>query len=169
MAAAESSAADDARLTPPGPRPAATPGRAASPTRAGSRGSTRQGSKARRLLGHYAERLPAVELNNTFYQQPTAAKVAAWLAATPPDFRFSVKAQRGGSWRAMREPSPEPGMPWLTEPYRAFGERLGTVLFRIPDNVQRDDERLAGAARGLAARPAADPRVRGSVAGRSTR
>jgi len=69
--------------------------------------------------------------------------VAAWLAATPPTFRFSVKAQRGGSWRAMRE-DPEPGMPWLTDPYRAFGERLGTVLFRIPDTAKRDDERLAG-------------------------
>jgi len=69
--------------------------------------------------------------------------VAAWLAATPPSFRFSVKAQRGGSWRAMRE-DPEPGMPWLTDPYRAFGERLGTVLFRIPDTTKRDDARLAG-------------------------
>ncbi len=34
-------------------------------------------------------------------------------------------------------------MPWLTGPYRAFGERLGTVLFRVPANVRRDDDRLA--------------------------
>jgi uncharacterized protein YecE (DUF72 family) len=86
--------------------------------------------------------LSAVELNNTFYQQPSAAKVAAWLDATPGTFRFSVKAQRGGSWRAMSG-EPEPGMPWLTGPYRAFGDRLGTVLVRVPDNVRRDDERLA--------------------------
>ena len=100
------------------------------------------GTKAADLLATYAARLDGVELNNTFYQQPTAAKVAAWLAATPPTFRFSVKAQRGGSWRAMRE-DPEPGMPWLTDPYRAFGPRLGTVLFRIPDTTRRDDDRLA--------------------------
>ena len=99
------------------------------------------GSKAGDLLARYAERLTGVELNNTFYQQPSAAKVAAWLAATPPSFRFSVKAQRGGSWRSMRE-DPEPGMLWLTDPYRAFGERLGTVLFRVPDTMARDDERL---------------------------
>ena len=99
------------------------------------------GLKGEDLLRHYAGRLPAVELNNTFYQQPSAAKVAAWLAATPASFRFSVKAQRGGSWRAMNG-SPEPGMPWLTGPYRAFGERLGTVLLRVPDNVRRDDARL---------------------------
>ncbi len=93
------------------------------------------------LLRHYASQLSAVELNNTFYQQPSAAKVAAWLEATPPGFRFSVKAQRGGSWRAMSG-EPEPGMPWLTGPYRAFGERLGTVLLRVPDSVRRDDDRL---------------------------
>ena len=94
------------------------------------------------LLRHYASTLGAVELNNTFYQQPSAAKVAAWLAATPPTFRFSVKAQRGGSWRAFGG-APEAGLPWLTDPYRAFGERLGTVLVRAPDTARRDDARLA--------------------------
>jgi uncharacterized protein YecE (DUF72 family) len=100
-----------------------------------------KGLKADGYLGHYASRLPAVELNNTFYQSPSPSKVTTWLDATPVDFRFSVKAQRGGSWRAMNG-SPEPGLPWLTDPYRAFGERLGTVLFRVPDTAKRDDERL---------------------------
>ena len=100
------------------------------------------GLKAEALLANYASRLRAVELNNTFYQSPSESKVATWLAASPPDFRFSVKAQRGGSWRAMNG-APEQGLPWLTDPYRRFGERLGTVLFRVPDNVRRDDERLA--------------------------
>ncbi len=93
------------------------------------------------FLTHYASRLSAVELNNTFYQQPSAAKVAAWLAATPTTFRFVVKAQRGGTYRSFAEPTP--GLPWLTDPYRAFGERLGAVLFRVPDGSRRDDARLA--------------------------
>ena len=100
------------------------------------------GTRGDGLLRHYGSRLDTVELNNTFYQQPSAAKVATWLAATPADFRFSVKAQRGGSFRSMNG-SPEPGLPWLTGPYRAFGERLGTVLFRVPDGLRRDDGRLA--------------------------
>lgn len=93
------------------------------------------------LLRHYANRLTACELNNTYYQQPTAAKVAAWLDATPPEFRFAVKAQRGGSYRSLLV-DPVAGIPWLTAPLRAFGERLGTVLFRVPDNTRRDDDRL---------------------------
>jgi len=100
-----------------------------------------RGLKGDGFLTSYASRLDAVELNNTFYQQPSASKVAAWLAATPEGFRFSVKAQRGGSWRSFSDP--EPGLPWLTGPYRAFGERLGTVLYRLPDQVKRDDGRLA--------------------------
>jgi uncharacterized protein YecE (DUF72 family) len=99
------------------------------------------GLKGDGLLPHYSSRLPAVELNNTFYQSPSESKVATWVGATPADFRFSVKAQRGGSWRAMNG-SPDQGLPWLTDPYRWFGERLGTVLLRIPDNVKRDDDRL---------------------------
>lgn len=94
-----------------------------------------------RMLEHYARRLGTVELNNTFYRSPTPAAVAGWLMATPDDFRFAVKAQRGGSFRALQV-DPATSVPWLTGPYRAFGERLGTVLFRVPDGVGRDDERL---------------------------
>jgi uncharacterized protein YecE (DUF72 family) len=101
-----------------------------------------KGLAASGLLAHYAGRLPAVELNNTYYGSPSASKVAGWVTSTPPDFRFSVKAQRGGSFRALQV-DPTTSVPWLTGPYRAFGERLGTVLFRVPDGVRRDDGKLA--------------------------
>jgi uncharacterized protein YecE (DUF72 family) len=94
------------------------------------------------LLRHYAARFPAVELNNTFYQQPSASKVAAWLRATPADFVFAVKAQRGGSMRAFRGDAAA-SVAWLTGPYRLFGERLGAVLFRVPEDVPYDPGRLA--------------------------
>ena len=123
------------------------------------------GLRAAGFLPHYAARLPAVELNNTYYASPTAAKIAAWLAATPPDFRFAVKAQRGGSFRALAD-DPGESVAWLTGPYRAFGERLGTVLFRVPENARRDDAKLAGAARRVARRPAADDGVPGPVLAR---
>ena len=66
--------------------------------------------------------------------------MATWLAATPDDFRFVVKAQRSGSGRFFGDPTS--GLDWLTEPYRAFGERLGAVLFRLPDIAKRDDDKL---------------------------
>jgi uncharacterized protein YecE (DUF72 family) len=100
------------------------------------------GLAASGLLAHYAARLPAVELNNTYYASPSASKVAGWVAAVPSDFRFAVKAQRGGSFRSLQV-DPTASVPWLTGPYRAFGERLGTVLFRVPEGVRRDDAKLA--------------------------
>jgi uncharacterized protein YecE (DUF72 family) len=99
------------------------------------------GTKGDELLRSYAARLSAVELNNTFYQHPTQPKIEAWLAATPPGFRFAVKAQKGGSIRAMRM-DPAATVPWLTAPYRWFAERLGSVLYRVPEAVQRDDDAL---------------------------
>ncbi|MHB8460099.1 MAG: DUF72 domain-containing protein [Candidatus Limnocylindrales bacterium] len=98
--------------------------------------------RASDLLRFYAGRLSACELNATFYRQPTERTVAGWVAATPPSFRFVVKAQRGGSLQALlRDPAIAAG--WLTSPYRTFGDRLGSVLFRIPGHVHRDDGRLA--------------------------
>jgi uncharacterized protein YecE (DUF72 family) len=53
-----------------------------------------------------------------------------------------VKAQRGGSLRALAV-DPATSVPWLTAPLRRFGARLGTVLFRVPEEIERDDARLA--------------------------
>lgn len=53
-----------------------------------------------------------------------------------------MKAQRGAVPRAFAS-DPEQGFPFLTDPYRAFGERLGVVLLRVPDVLKRDDARLA--------------------------
>jgi uncharacterized protein YecE (DUF72 family) len=99
------------------------------------------GTKSAALLPEYAARLNAVELNNTFYQHPKPERIAAWLAQTPRGFRFVVKAQRGGSMRAFGEAAAQT-VGWLTAPYRLFGEQLGAVLFRVPENIHRDIAKL---------------------------
>jgi uncharacterized protein YecE (DUF72 family) len=100
------------------------------------------GLRGEGLLRFYASRLSVCELNNTFYRQPAPERVDAWLAATPPGFRFAVKAQRGGSFRSLQV-DPGESVPWLTGPLRRFGERLGTILFRVPDGIVRNDARLS--------------------------
>ena len=101
------------------------------------------GLRGEGLLRHSGARLATVELNTTFYRQPSPAAVDGWLAATPPDFRFAVKAQRSSSFRSL-QPDAAASVEWLTTPLRRFADRLGTVLFRVPENVRRDDARLAG-------------------------
>ncbi|HVA87521.1 MAG TPA: DUF72 domain-containing protein [Candidatus Saccharimonadales bacterium] len=100
------------------------------------------GIRAEAFLSYYAGRFPACELNNTWYQTPSRSKITGWLAATPPNFRFSVKGQRGASLRTLLK-GPDESLPFLTDPIRQFGERLGTVLFRVPKEIPRDDNRLA--------------------------
>src|SRR5919108_857762 len=46
------------------------------------------------MLAYYAERLPTVEINNTFYQMPKASVLENWARTTPEAFRFSIKASR---------------------------------------------------------------------------
>jgi uncharacterized protein YecE (DUF72 family) len=113
------------------------------------------GTRDRDRLAFYAGRLPACELNNTFYARPKAERISAWCAAVPAAFRFVVKAQRGASIRALYA-DPTDAVPWLTETLPGFGEHLGAVLFRIPSEIARDDERLAGV---LAAWPRSMPLV----------
>jgi uncharacterized protein YecE (DUF72 family) len=102
------------------------------------------------LLGAYAQRLGAVELHNTFYRRPTPASVDAWVAATPIEFRFCPKAQRGASWSALRDADPAPSVAWISDAVAGFGTRLGLVLLTLPKTVGRDDDALG---RFLAAWP----------------
>jgi uncharacterized protein YecE (DUF72 family) len=101
------------------------------------------GTRAAARLAAYAARLPAVELNVTFRRRPTASMIRGWLGATPPDFRFAVKAQRSSAIRALFG-TPEESVAWLTEPLPEFGERLGAVLFRVPAEIRRDGPWVGG-------------------------
>jgi uncharacterized protein YecE (DUF72 family) len=84
-----------------------------------------------------------VELNATFRRRPTPSAIRGWVRATPPEFRFAVKAQRGSAVRALWG-DPGESVRWLTEPLPEFGERLGAVLFRIPAEVRRDGPWVGG-------------------------
>ena len=108
------------------------------------------------LLPHYASRLPACELNNTFYARPKEDRIRAWRDAVPETFRFVVKAQRGASVRALYGDDPAASVAWLTEFLPTFGERLGAVLFRVGNEIARNDARLRAL---LAAWPRSIPLV----------
>ena len=95
------------------------------------------------FLRHYATRLGACELNNTFYARPKPERIATWIAAVPDGFRFIVKGQRGATFRALFA-DPVDAIAWLTEPLPGFGSKLGGVLFRLDERTVRDDDRLSG-------------------------
>jgi uncharacterized protein YecE (DUF72 family) len=96
---------------------------------------------AKEMLPYYATRLPAVELNNTFYRMPQAAMVESWKAQVPDNFRFSVKAsQRITHFKRLKEAGDE--TKYLLNTVSALEDRLGVVLFQLPPNMKKDIERL---------------------------
>jgi uncharacterized protein YecE (DUF72 family) len=104
------------------------------------------GLPASRWLEHYAARFDTVEVNTTFYRLPRREAVARWVTQTPPGFLFTVKASRYLT-HVKRLTEMEQGVQRLyerIEPLVTAG-RLGPVLWQLPANFRRDDERLLGA------------------------
>lgn len=95
----------------------------------------------RAMLGYYAERLPAVEINNTFYRLPRASLLESWAAQVPVTFRFVLKASRRIThFKRLKDSGDETG--YLLGTAQALGERLGALLFQLPPNLPRDLDRL---------------------------
>ncbi len=93
------------------------------------------------MLGHYAGRLPAVEINNTFYRLPREGVLAGWAAAVPAGFRFSIKASRKIT-HFGRLAGVEGETRYLLDAVGALGDKLGALLFQLPPNLRCDLERL---------------------------
>ncbi len=96
---------------------------------------------AKAMLSYYAERLPAVEINNTFYRLPQRSMLENWLAQVPANFRFSLKAsQRITHFKRLHEVDEETR--YFLETASVLGEGLGVVLFQLPPNMKKDLPRL---------------------------
>jgi uncharacterized protein YecE (DUF72 family) len=98
----------------------------------------------RRWLEVYAEHFDTVEVNSTFYRLARREAVAGWVAQTPPDFLFAVKASRYLT-HVRRLARIEDGIARFYAPLEPLREsaRLGPVLWQLPENFHRDDARLA--------------------------
>ena len=93
------------------------------------------------MLAHYASRLPAVEINNTFYRMPRTHVLETWRDAVPANFRFSIKASRRITHHARLKDCDE-AVNFLANGLEALEDKLGCVLFQLPPYLRRDDERL---------------------------
>ena len=98
--------------------------------------------KPEAMLQFYAQRLPSVELNNTFYRMPRSSAVEAWADRVGADFRFALKASRRITHMARLEDCSD-SLEYMLSVTAPLGERLGCWLFQLPPTMKRDDERLA--------------------------
>ena len=95
-----------------------------------------KGLGAKQMLAHYASKLPAVEINNTFYKRPTKELLEGWAKQTPAGFRFAFKASRYFSaGTGLRDDKAVAG---FFELVAVVGPRLGPVLVQLPGHIKKD-------------------------------
>ncbi len=94
-----------------------------------------------RMLGHYAERFSTVEINYTFRAMPRRTLLEGWIAKTPLDFRFALKAPQRITHFARLRGTAE-SLTYFIETIAILGNRLGPVLFQLPPDLPRDDALL---------------------------
>jgi len=94
------------------------------------------------MLPFYSERLPTVEINNTFYRMPQPAMLENWVKCTPADFRFAIKAPRRITHISRLKESAADSVRFLYQVLVALGDKRGPVLFQLPPNMKKDLPRL---------------------------
>jgi len=94
------------------------------------------------MLPYYSQRLPTVEINNTFYRMPQVAMLENWVKATPADFRFAIKAPRRITHISRLKESAAESVRFLYQALAALGDKRGPVLFQLPPTMKKDLPRL---------------------------
>ena len=92
-------------------------------------------------LGFYASHFDTVELNNSFYRLPSEDAFANWYRSSPPEFIFAVKVSRFIT-HIKRLKNIEEALQNFISRARILGEKLGPLLYQLPPNMHRNDERL---------------------------
>jgi uncharacterized protein YecE (DUF72 family) len=105
-----------------------------------------EGLPQTRWLERYAQVFDTVEVNSTFYRLASRDAVERWVAQTPPDFLFALKASRYLiHMKKLRDI--EPGIERFYERIEPLAgtPKMGPVLWQLPAWLKRDDDTLASA------------------------
>lgn len=94
-------------------------------------------------FAYYCRHFNTIEINSSFYRQPSAKSFAAWYDTSPDNFLFTIKAPRTithyGKFNDVEE---------LTGDFyrvikEGLKEKLGCVLFQLPPSFPYSPERMA--------------------------
>ena len=96
---------------------------------------------AEEMLRYYASKLPAVEINNTFYRMPRAEMLAKWAEQVPDGFQFALKASQQITHRKRLKEAADP-VEYFFKIAVTLGDRMGPVLIQLPPNLKLDLPRL---------------------------
>lgn len=89
-------------------------------------------TKSEEFLAYYSQHLGSVEINSSFYAQPSAAMVKSWSEKTNENFRFSFKAPRMITHTLKLGKGASEAAEKLSKVLDSLGPRRGPVLFQLP-------------------------------------
>ncbi len=92
-------------------------------------------------LEFYSGHFSTVELNNSFYHLPSEKAFTNWKGSSPPEFVFSVKVSRFITHIKRLRNAAEPMANFMSR-VRLLERKLGPLLYQLPQNMKRDDQRL---------------------------
>ncbi len=96
-------------------------------------------------LSYYTQHFRTVEVNNTFYRYPTEKLLLGWYQKTPPEFKFTLKANRIIT-HLRRFNQTEQYTQDFYNLAHLLKEKLLCVLFQLPPTVHKDMALLEAAA-----------------------
>ena len=84
---------------------------------------------------NFARAFPTIEINGSFYSLQTPASYAAWYAATPADFVFSVKGPRYITHILRLKDVHKPLANFFASGVFNLREKLGPMLWQFPPSL----------------------------------
>lgn len=97
-----------------------------------------RGLPQRSELAHVAKRFPTVELDGSFYSLQRPTSYLRWRDATPPGFLFAVKGGRFITHMKRLRGVQAPLANFFASGVLALDDRLGPVLWQLPEREQLD-------------------------------
>lgn len=92
-------------------------------------------------LDFYSQSFSTVEINSSFYRLPSEVAFEKWRESSPMDFIFAVKVSRFITHIKRLKDAAEPVATFLGRASRLDG-KLGPLLYQLPPQMKRNDERL---------------------------
>lgn len=102
-------------------------------------------------LEYYAGIFNTVEVNNTFYKLPKDTTLINWKNTAPENFNFTLKGSRYVT-QMKKLNDPEESLKKFQDVITAMGDKLSCVLWQLPPNLHRNDEKLTNFCKALSNR-----------------
>lgn len=100
-----------------------------------------QGIKHEDWLAHYSDQFSSVEVNASFYRHQSLKTLTHWAQTTPDDFRFTIKAHRYIT-HTKRLHEVVDAVSAERDLYQHLGDKLSCMLWQLPANFKKNDQRL---------------------------